>query len=462
MAQNYVLLERIELNASAASVVFSNIPQSGYTDLKIVVSARDGASSVIDGARVRFNNDTTSGNYTARRLIGSGSAASSDTNNVGAFADGNTATASTFSNCEFYIPNYTGSTAKSVSFDNVAETNATTQYMGLGAFLWSSTAAITTITISGESADFLQYSTFSLYGLAALGTTPAIAPKASGGNITTDGTYWYHTFLASGTFTPATTISCDYLVVAGGGGGGGTGKAGSGGYAGGAGGGAGGYLTSTNYSCASGTALTVSVGSGGAAGTDGWQAGSLGTNGSNSTFATITATGGGRGGNGSSNPGGASGGSGGGAGDSSFGSASPSGQGNNGGTGAGLGAGGGGGAGSAGSNTTTGNGANGGSGLNTLSSWFSATSTGVSGYVAGGGGGGSYSSATVGTGGSGGGGIGGLSGQGGISNNVPSGGDAVINTGSGGGGAGGTPGVQGTRLGGAGGSGLVIIRYSVA
>jgi hypothetical protein len=36
----------------------------------------------------------------------------------------------------------------------------------------------------------------------------------------TDGTYWYHTFVSSGTFTPQKAISCDYLVVAGGGGGG--------------------------------------------------------------------------------------------------------------------------------------------------------------------------------------------------------------------------------------------------
>jgi len=39
MPNNYVLLDRIELNADAASVTFDNIPQSGYTDLKLVVSA---------------------------------------------------------------------------------------------------------------------------------------------------------------------------------------------------------------------------------------------------------------------------------------------------------------------------------------------------------------------------------------------------------------------------------------
>ena len=45
--------------------------------------------------------------------------------------------------------------------------------------------------------------------------------KATGGNIYTDGTYWYHAFRsASGTFAPTQSLTADILVVAGGGGGG--------------------------------------------------------------------------------------------------------------------------------------------------------------------------------------------------------------------------------------------------
>jgi len=61
MPANYVLLERIELNASAASVVFNNIPQSGYTDLKIEMSVRSTYAAVVEGVVVRFNGDTTAG-----------------------------------------------------------------------------------------------------------------------------------------------------------------------------------------------------------------------------------------------------------------------------------------------------------------------------------------------------------------------------------------------------------------
>lgn len=151
-------------SGGASSIDFTSIP-STYTDLVVKLSGRTNYSGIVDGAVVRFNNDTTSGNYTAKRLIGSGSAATSDTNNTGAFAVGNTATANTFSNCEVYIPNYVGSSYKSASIDNVAEANTATQYMGLAAFLWSNTAAITSIKISGESGSFVQYSTATLYGI---------------------------------------------------------------------------------------------------------------------------------------------------------------------------------------------------------------------------------------------------------------------------------------------------------
>ena len=158
-------------------------------------------------------------------------------------------TASTFDSIDLYIPNYTSSNNKSFSVDSVAENNsATVNQLDLIAGLWSQTAAITSITFTSyNAANFVANSTFSLYGLAALGTTPAIAPKASGGNIIDyDGTYWIHTFNTNGTFTPQTGLTCDYLVVAGGGGGGVDSR--------GAGGGAGGYRTSAGTSGANSSA----------------------------------------------------------------------------------------------------------------------------------------------------------------------------------------------------------------
>lgn len=451
MPNNYVLLERTELNASAASVVFANIPQTGYTDLKVVISARTDSAAVNDNVAIQPNGNTS--NRSARRIYGTGVSALSDSlvNIVSGNIAGANATANTFGNAEFYLPNYAGSTNKSFSTDGANESNqGSGVYLSMVAGLWSSTAAITSLTLVTESgANFVANSTFSLYGLAAVGTTPAIAPKASGGNvIATDGTYWYHAFRTSGTFVPQTPLTCEVLVVAGGGASG----YGSGGGAG----GAGGLSYQSGRSVSSSTTVTVG---GGGAGTNPTEAN--GGNGSNSVFGTIISNGGGGGGGGSGDFNGVTGGSGGGgnAGNGNAGgngaaanqgnTGGATGYGNAGGNGNANGAGnigasgGGGGAGAAGTNGifngSNAVGGNGGNGLNTWSSWATATSTGDGGYYAGGGAGFAGNTGAVqGTRGLGGGGASGAVGY--------------TNTG---GGAGGAAGANG-------GSGIVIIRYPIA
>jgi hypothetical protein len=443
-SENYVLLERTELNASAASITFANIPQTGYTDLKIVASIRGDNANVYATCKLQFNGTGDTG-MSSRHIVGTGSAASSNSALYVGDASGASSTSNTFGSFDIYIPNYTSSNNKSWSADTVSENNATEAYAELTAGLWSNTAAITSATIVAQS-NFVANSTFSLYGIAAVGTTPAIAPKADGGNIIDyDGTYWIHTFLTSGTFTPQTGLTCDYLVVAGGGGGftGITSDQYGGG--GGAGGlrstvtatGGGGSLESA-ISVVSNTAYAITVGAGGPSGTSG----------SNSVFSTITSTGGGFGN-------GISGGSGGGSrsitGTGAGGTASPSGQGFAGGSGtliAGTAsaAGGGGGAGAVGVNGNAGSGfgvaGNGGAGI-------ASSITGTS--VTRGGGGGGAGGGTDGTGGTGGGGNG---------NRAGVAGSGTINTGGGGGGAYGVG--VGTGTPGAGGSGIVIIRYPAA
>jgi len=447
MGDNYVLLERVTLNATASSVTFSNIPQTGYTDLKVVVSARSARTNDAGGSdgKLEFNGITTG--YTGKILTQQGAAYSNSVTSLFYFVDSNNSTSNTFGNMEVYIPNYTSSNPKSVSIDGVSENNGTSAYQVMTAGLWTYTGnpAITSLKFTDNNGGFLQYSTFSIYGLAAVGTTPALLPFASGGDIIqNDGTYWYHAFLSSGSFTPAKALSCDILQVAGGGGGAGTD---------GGGGGAGGLLAFTSQSLTANTSLTATIGAGGTAGV----VYAAGTSGSNSQFASLTASvGGGRGGSGSTPIAGATGGSGGGgaggtgSGAGAGGSAT-SGQGNAGGSGS-LGSngsgGGGGGAGSSGANAVSIVAGNGGAGTNTYSSWLSAVSLGVSGYIAGGGGGGG-NSGTAGSAGSGGAGAGGV---GGTSN---PGGNATANTGSGGGGG------ANDSAGGAGGSGVIIVRYAM-
>jgi hypothetical protein len=469
MPENYVLLERTELNDTTASVTFANIPQTGYTDLKIVVSARGTVGGAWNDVTAKFNSSTTG--YTQRYVYGTGSAAASNTGGYSAgyagHATGSGTTASTFGNFEVYIPNYTGSNNKSFSFDSVTENNATSALTMLGASLWSNTSAITSILLELPGGSFVSGSTFSLYGIAALGTTPAIAPKASGGNvIATDGTYWYHAFTSSGTFTPQVGLTADCLVIAGGGAGG----VGNGGGGGGAGGGAGGYLSLTAQSLAT-QSYAVTVGAGGTAVSTSSSA-IRGTQGSNSQIGALTAAVGGGGGGGAdsgttgSPATGGNGGSGGGGsqwnavGTSISGGTNTSGQGFAGGNvvnlfGGSRTAAGGGGAGAVGGNADalTGVNGSGGAGSNANSTWATATSTGVSGFYAGGGGGSTVGGATSGGSGGGGGGIT-------STDSIQTGTSGTINTGSGGGGLGGSSGFLKTS--GAGGSGIIIIRYPIA
>ena len=161
------LIETKTLGADAASIEFTSIPQT-YTDIVAVLSVR--VSSASGAFWFRFN--SSSSGYTARRLYGDGGGAYSDTNAVGSnylfIGDVSNVnnTANTFGNGSVYVPNYSGSTTKSVSVDNVSETNATTAFQHIIAGLWDNTAAITSWAFSAYSGgNLVAGSTISLYGI---------------------------------------------------------------------------------------------------------------------------------------------------------------------------------------------------------------------------------------------------------------------------------------------------------
>lgn len=152
----------------AATISFSSIPAT-YTDLVLKLSGRASNSSAANSLRLQINSITSG--YSARGLRGDGSAASSFTDSGATFFAGvinaNTGTSSTFSNIEIYIPNYAGSTNKSISIDSVRENNTTAADAYLIAGLLSNTAAITSLTLTCEtSANFMEYSTAYLYGVS--------------------------------------------------------------------------------------------------------------------------------------------------------------------------------------------------------------------------------------------------------------------------------------------------------
>ena len=423
------LIQRKEVGAGgAASIEFTNIPQT-YTDLLLVMSMRttvDGAGQWYD-VNVNFNGVSTNQSQRVLYGAGSGSGVSISENALNIRTSDSANTANTFGNASFYVPNYRGSAAKSISMNVVSENNATGAFQAIQAGLWNSSDAITSISLVPLTGNLEQYSSASLYGVSKYNVAGG-SPKATGGIISYDSTAdkWVHTFTASGTFTPTEDMTCEYLVIAGGG---------SGGSGAGGGGGAGGYRCSVSgetsgrgssaespLSLTASTGYLVTVGAGGASQTsvdvDGFQ-------GSNSVFATITSTGGGRGA-GYTGPGG-SGGSGGGASYNATGGSGTAAQGYD---GAGNTSGGGGGGGAGASASVT----NGGNGLSSSITGFAVTRAG---------GGGGFSSGIGGTGG-------GATAPADFSN-----GDAgEPNTGGGG------SGTNGGGDSGAGGSGIVIVRYS--
>ena len=149
-------------SGGASSVTFSSIPQT-YTDLVVKINSR--VTSTDGGGTFTFNG--SAGKDITLYAFGSGSPGSvTHTTNMNFFSSNSTDTASTFNSAELYISNYSNTTNyKSVSIDNITENNGTTATATLIAALWSNTAAITSITFTGFS-NFVQYSTFYLYGIS--------------------------------------------------------------------------------------------------------------------------------------------------------------------------------------------------------------------------------------------------------------------------------------------------------
>ena len=453
-APTYVKLASYTVPSAVASYTFSNIPQ-GYTDLVVITQAGVTASGNAGYMRVGNSSVDTGTNYSTTYITGNGSTAvggryTSSSLGVSFLQPGWGNQASLYTIGVSNIMNYANTTTYKTIVSRsgsagTATASGVASEAGVGS--WRSTAAINIITLYPEaSTTWLSGSTFTLYGIKA-----ALVPKASGGDvIVQDGSYWYHAFRSTGVFSPKTALTnVDYLVIAGGGGG--TGSYVPNGYAGpGAGGlrstvgttGGGGSLES-QISLSSGTSYTISVGAGGTSG------GSGGSSGSNSSISgtgltTITSLGGGA----RNTTGGSGGGGSYDAGTYGLGTTNQGYRGGNGyivGGGDTLG-GGGGGSGAVGANATSTVAGNGGAGVQ-ITAFATPTSTGVSGFYAGGGGAAAEATGrTAGTGGSGGGGNGAVA-YAHATNGVP-------NTGGGGGAA-------GAGQMGRGGSGLVIVRYPI-
>jgi hypothetical protein len=169
MATTCKLIAKVIVGSGGAAYAeFTSIPAT-YDDLFVAYSARNTDAGYYNQASsVSFNGSTA--NRTARRLEAYGTTIVSNTFASNMYSDilpGQSTTSNSFNNVEVYIPNYAGSTNKSFSATSAMETNhAAFNSIDLNAGLWSDTAAITSVRFTPTGGDYVQHSSFFLFGIS--------------------------------------------------------------------------------------------------------------------------------------------------------------------------------------------------------------------------------------------------------------------------------------------------------
>ena len=162
----------------AASISFNSIPQT-YSDLLLVTSVRSDGPYTNQSLLMSLNGSSAS--LTTLYAGGTGAIVYSGTQSVfwGGDLPGTSSTSGIFSNNSCYIPNYTDSAkTKGGSSQGVRENNAVNTTLTLNALTRSVVGPITSITLTVDTANFVQYSTATLYGIwngpETLPSTPTI------------------------------------------------------------------------------------------------------------------------------------------------------------------------------------------------------------------------------------------------------------------------------------------------
>ena len=157
----------VPTNGQTASIVFSSIPQT-YTDLLVIVSARDTGSngSAVAGG-ISFNGST--GNLYTNTVLryGPSSFRSGGLGSAYSYMTGGGLTANNFASTTHYIPSYTTSTYKQIITDSFAESNtATFDSANISvASLAQIAAPITSISITYGQSGFALNTEVTLYGI---------------------------------------------------------------------------------------------------------------------------------------------------------------------------------------------------------------------------------------------------------------------------------------------------------
>jgi hypothetical protein len=163
MPTTYEPIATTTLGSAATSISFSSIT-SAYTDLRLVLVAKEESSGSGGNVALRFNSDTGS-NYSWTRLSGDGSTAASarasNSSTINPSPVGLTANPSMWT---WDIFSYTGSTNKTLLYTESADSNGSGNVVRVVG-LWRNTSAITAISISTFGPNYPVGTTATLYGI---------------------------------------------------------------------------------------------------------------------------------------------------------------------------------------------------------------------------------------------------------------------------------------------------------
>jgi len=156
------------LGSAQSTVVFNSF--SGYTDLVIVISARDSRSADGDGVQICFNSDTNSSgtNYSTTYLdSGPGSSRESNARAISFYQiAANNSGSSSYGTVVINIQNYANTTTYKTA---IGGGGWAPNYLARSVGVWRSTDAITSLTLypgfNGSGFTFSTGSTFTLYGI---------------------------------------------------------------------------------------------------------------------------------------------------------------------------------------------------------------------------------------------------------------------------------------------------------
>ena len=152
---------------SVSSITFAAIP-TGYKHLQIRFIARTDHATVTQDCLYALNNDTTSGNYAYHRLVGDGSTAiaqGATSSRIVGINTGASAGASMFGANIIDILDYSSTNKYKTVRNLIGSDRNGSGIAGMYSNLWMSTSAVTSVSIIAETGNWVQYSSFALYGV---------------------------------------------------------------------------------------------------------------------------------------------------------------------------------------------------------------------------------------------------------------------------------------------------------